>query len=90
LQQRPQSPRSLAQNVIALFCARGGHFDALSKVSLDVASAEAYALIDTIVKACPSLVSQLHGDYELTAADELVLQNAILAAKASAPLVQRY
>lgn len=89
LQQRPQSPRSLAQNVIALFCARGGHFDSLSNASLDVASAEAYTLVDAIVAACPSIVSKLHGDYELTAADELALRDAILAAKASAQLVQR-
>lgn len=74
LQQQLGAPRSLAKTVFALFSARAGYFDGLHAAgSLDDASAEAYRLVGLLLAAQPDIAGRIHGDYELTAADEAAL-----------------
>jgi len=89
LQQQSGEPRSLAQTVFALFCARNGFFDALHSVrSLDEASAQAYAIVGALVQAQPDVAARIRGDYELSAEDERGLR-ASLATLATVPAAQR-
>mmetsp|Transcript_21936 Transcript_21936/g.52034 ORF Transcript_21936/g.52034 Transcript_21936/m.52034 type:complete len:333 (+) Transcript_21936:589-1587(+) len=84
LQQPLGRPRTLAQSVLALFCARAGYFDSLHAKSLDGASAKAYQLVDAMVAAAPAVVARLGPDYELSAADEAALHDAVASLQPAA------